>query len=305
MIGISTSYCSHIFKEPHLIFEALINLGFRAFEIDYRWDKQMFNQLERIIKTKKIRINSLHNFCPIPEGIKLTQASPENYLLSSEDEKERELAIKFTKMTIENAARLGAEAVVLHCGKVFEKKHTNLLIKMYNSNERNSKTYKTKQEFFVSLRRRYSKKYFLNTLRSLEELDKFAKLKKVKLGIENRYYFGEIPQVEEIAQILNIFDAGSAIGYWHDVGHAQCLENLGFYKLENYLVFFDRLLGIHLHDIKGCCDHLSPFEGEFDFKKILSFVKKSTLKIMEAHQPASRKSLIEARVKLEKLIGGL
>ena len=301
MIGISTSYCSHIYRQPQVIFKVLRDIGYEVFEIDFRWDENMCAQLKEIVKEEKISIASLHNFCPIPEGVDLRLASPETYLLSSRDEEERKLAVKCTKRTIEFAHQLRAKAVILHCGKVFEKKLTSFLIKMYNSNQEGSRAYQNKLTELVALRKKKAKRHFSNALRSLEELDKFAKEKNIKLGIENRYYFGEIPQVEEIKEILDTFDESSSIGYWHDVGHAQSLENIGFYKLEDYLTFFNRLIGIHLHDIKDCCDHLAPFEGEFNFERLIPFVGKESLKIVEAHQPASLKAIAEARIKLEKI----
>lgn len=301
MIGISTSYFSRLDDDIRVNLKALRDMGFRTIEIDFRWDEKMCKKLRKFAAEENIKISSLHNFCPIPKGGKSNLASPESYLLSSEDEKERKLAVKFTKATIENAVGLKAKVVVLHCGKVFSNTFTKALIRMYNGNQKGSKVYREELNSIVSMREKSAKKSFSNLLKSLKELDKFAGVKKIKLGVETRYYFGEIPQVDELAQILDIFDESSSVGYWHDVGHAQCLENLGFCKVTDFLNFFDRLVGIHLHDIRGCEDHLAPFEGDFDFGIIAPYVKSSAIKTIEAHQPASQKSIIEAKIKLEKL----
>ncbi|MCM8799569.1 MAG: sugar phosphate isomerase/epimerase, partial [Candidatus Omnitrophica bacterium] len=151
---------------------------------------------------------------------------------------------------------------------------------------------------------RYSSKYFFNILKSLDELSKYAQKNNVYLGIENRFYYYEIPSLEEIGKILDNFK-GSTIWYWHDTGHAQVQENLGILKHLQFMELYkDHLLGIHLHDVKDTYDHLAPSKGEFDFRTISSYIKKETIKVIEAHQPATASDITEAKSYLEGIFDG-
>ncbi|GAI91730.1 unnamed protein product, partial [marine sediment metagenome] len=114
--------------------------------------------------------------------------------------------------------------------------------------------------------------------------------------------FCEIPTPEEMQAILTVF-SGAPIYYWHDVGHAQIYENLGFFKHKALLDRFkQRMLGIHLHDIDGIDDHRAPLKGRFDFNLLKPYVKKETLKVLEPHYPATAEEIIRGQRYLKKLL---
>jgi sugar phosphate isomerase/epimerase len=136
---------------------------------------------------------------------------------------------------------------------------------------------------------------------SLEDLLPVAKKNNLVLGVENRYYFREIPSLEEIHQIFKRFSS-SSLFYWHDVGHAQVSENLGFSLHADFLQSFSpRMAGIHLHDVKGIKDHLAPGDGDFNFAQLTPYLKNNPLMVLEAHSPATAQQITLAKLYLEKL----
>ena len=101
--------------------------------------------------------------------------------------------------------------------------------------------------------------------------------------------------VDEMEIILDEFHNGP-LYYWHDTGHAQVYENLGFIKHEELLDrFAKRMVGVHLHDIEGIDDHRAPLAGKFDFTRLTPYITKKTLKVIEAHHPATKEEIIKAR----------
>jgi sugar phosphate isomerase/epimerase len=117
--------------------------------------------------------------------------------------------------------------------------------------------------------------------KSLQQLMDYAAQLKIKLGLENRYHFIDIPSINEMGDLLNLSDE-THLGFIYDVGHAQAMDRLGFYPHEDWLTRYSpRMIGCHLHDVLGLTDHLAPGRGEIDFKKIASYLPKNAFKTME------------------------
>ncbi|MDD5348223.1 MAG: hypothetical protein PHT59_06400, partial [Candidatus Omnitrophica bacterium] len=64
------------------------------------------------------------------------------------------------------------------------------------------------------------------------------------------------------------------------------------------------LIGVHLHNISGCSDHQPPSKGEFDFKRLLPYITKETIKVIEAHHPATADDLLQSKRMLEEVFRG-
>ena len=71
--------------------------------------------------------------------------------------------------------------------------------------------------------------------------------------------------------------------YWHDCGHAQIKQNLGFIHHALLLESLaPRLAGFHVHDvIFPAGDHAAPGTGTVDFAALKPFVKPGHIKVFE------------------------
>lgn len=303
-ISLSTAWNAIAHDNGKEIIREVKDLGFKTVELSFNLTERIVRDIIRLSQEKQISVSSLHNYCPIPEGLSRQEALPDCYSLASLDPDERRKALRYAKISIDTASSLNAEAVVLHCGRVEIPDRTRELCAFYHNDSALSSqaALRLKDE----MRREREEKisgHLDAALMSLEELADYARGLKVKLGIENRFYFREIPSFEETAKILERFQ-GAGVFYWHDTGHAQLWENLGFLKHRDYLERYQQhLLGWHLHDIKGTKDHLAPGSGDFDFSLLEPYMKKGAIKTLEAHYPAQAREIVRARELLEGLYG--
>ena len=282
-----------------LIFE-IKKIGFTSVELSFNLTAKMVRDVAKLTRSGQIRVVSLHNFCPIPASMARAKALPDCLSISSLDSNQRKRAVRQTKSTIRTAVELGAKAVVLHCGRVEVEDKTRELIKLNDRGARRSKRYSVLWQEAVLQRRTQKRRYFESALRSLEVLNKYASKQRIKLGVETRFYYREIPSFKEIGIILKEFK-GSNIYYWHDTGHAQIMAMLGFTRQIDFLSLYSkRMLGIHLHDIVGSQDHYAPGMGIFNFNSLRPFLSKETLKVIEAHKQSSQREVKSSVRFLEK-----
>ena len=303
-LGISTSWNAALHAHAKPIIQEIKTLGFQEVELSFNLTSRMIEEVRELVDDRQIKVVSLHNFCPIPDGLKREEALPDCFSMASPDETIRQKAVGFTKRTIDTAVSLRAKAVVLHCGRVEIPVRTGELIVLYSQGLRNSPAFAEMKNNIEEERRLNAPRYFESALKSLEELNRHARERNIFLGVETRFYHREIPSLEETGIILQTFK-NSNIYYWHDVGHAQLMENLGFCRRDEFIERYSgAMLGVHLHNIEGCHDHRAPVKGDFDFNRLTPFIKKETIKIIEAHQPATGPEIIKSKDYLERLWNG-
>ncbi len=304
-LALSTSWNAFRYENGKDVIREIRALGFSAVELSFDLTAPMVEEVSILENVGQVEVNSVHNFCPIPDGIERKVALPDYYSLASLDNEERQLAIKFTKRSIDTAQRMKARALVLHLGRIEIQDKTKVLMRFFNNGKRDSKEFMALQELMKKERAEVIQPYFASAQKSLEELSLYARDRGIGLGIENRYYFREIPSFEEIGIILDCFGKNNVF-YWHDVGHAQVWENLGFHSSIGFLEkYSDKLLGIHLHDVIDTDDHRAPLKGNIDFSKMVPFLKRDTIKVMEAHYPASTEDIKNGASYLEEIFRGI
>jgi sugar phosphate isomerase/epimerase len=227
------------------------------------------------------------------------------------DREEREKAISCAESTIELASRIGVRAVIVHRGFVpsdlqidFEERPHQLaavgldflkdkLYRLYSHAAVKSKEYAEVKETLEKERIRMGKPYFEAAKISLDRLASLALKREVKLGIETRDSFNEIPQFDEMENILEEFE-GSPIGYWHDVGHAEKSSRLGFTPNGEWLSRFkEKMIGVHLHDVRRLQDHYLPGIGDMDWDFVAECLPQGIITVCEVGEWNNRQKIGE------------
>ena len=299
-IGISTAWNALRHESGKKMVRELLDLGFDVLELDVHVTSGMIEEVLEIVKRGQVRICSLHNYCPLPAGIKREDAARNVLPLSSTDETERAAAVAQTRQTIEWAARLQASAVVLHLGLVPMETRQREALRLIGAGSREQARAMIVEDLMerAALRRPYMESLML----SMQELCSHAEAAGVKLGLETRYYYSEIPSLDEFQMVFKQVPS-PALGYWHDTGHAHTVATLGIADEEDFLKkYADRLIGVHLHDAVGGSDHRALGSGEIDFTKTLQYVRPDTELVLEIHSQTSERELVNSREKALRLL---
>ena len=255
-------------------------LGFQYAELSHGTRISLLPGILEAVDAGEIKISSLHNFCPLPMGV--TYAAPNLYQFSADRPRERELAERYTVKTIEFAARVKASVVVLHVGSIDIKNYTDKLLDLVARGQKETPKY-AKLCTELDEKREAKKEPFVERVNELlKKLLGTAESQGVKLGIENREALEELP-FESDFQFLFRELASPNVGYWHDTGHAQIKENLGFLRHAMHLESLrDRIFVFHIHDVQfPGRDHCAPGSGMIDFAALKPLVKPEHLKIFE------------------------
>ncbi len=256
------------------------DLGFEYAELSHGIRISLVPGILDAVKAGEIKISTLHNFCPLPMGV--TKASPNLYKFSAEQARERDLAIKHTLKTFEFAAHVNARLIVLHLGSIELKDYTGKLGEMLERGERGTpKFQKLSAEAAAALKSK-KEKYVAHTNDTLTKLLPEAEKRGLILGCENRQALEEIPLEGDFEEFFRHFDSPN-VAYWHDCGHAQIKENLGFIHHATHLESLaNRLAGFHIHDVQfPTRDHCAPGKGMIDFASLKPFVKPHHIKVFE------------------------
>jgi len=305
-LGISTIYFYKEIVKKNItwqqIKDKLYQLDLSAVELNADIPVEWFKEIQKDVVENKIKVLSLHNFCPSVENIPKGKYGFNVFSLTSADEQEHNLAIKYTLRTIDYAELVNSKAVVLHLGEIETQPTATELYEVALQYGITSEIYHKYKSSFLSSRQKNKQKFFDLLKKTLDKILPYAENKKINLCIETRFFPNEIPNFEEFAEIFSCYKS-NYLRYWHDFGHVEIQTIFGFEK--GHKKFFDTygnyLLGYHIHGVKNFVDHYIPSnDSQPNYKELLKY-QEDKIYILEIHPKENFDTLIKA-VKYTKLV---
>ncbi len=116
----------------------------------------------------------------------------------------------------------------------------------------------------------------------------------VRLGLETRSHFEQIPTAQELPRLLEHYADCPWIGAWHDFGHVQRQANLALIDHAAYLAALaPRLIGCHVHDVRWPArDHRVPLStGGVDLPGLLPLVPAGVPLVWEVSPSQKREDM--------------
>ena len=295
-LSLSTNWCSRTVADGEAIAEKTAELGFDELELGYAATDVQVTGIRR--RLDLIPVGSVHAFAPVP--ISAPSGHPELYRLADFDRESCDFAKFHVMRSVELAAGIGADTVVLHAGKVgfsgfFDRLDSQKLKARLckAGGGRLSSAYM--KALSLALRRREKRgrkmlQCFRPMLASLiPELEK----RKVTLALENMPYLEGFPNENEMTAILNEF-SGAPVKAWFDTGHHLVRVNHGWAR--GLLPFQPgSVAGMHLNDVESLNDdHLALGEGKVDFAALKNAAQKIPHLVFEPSSHVSEESLKRA-----------
>lgn len=301
-ISISSSCFPSIGKTLEAALAFLAGKGFSTVELNYRVCPLDVDLALELLHKYDMGVSSLHNTCsPHPQHHE--PDDPYGDELASLDEEKRRWSVEKLAATAEMARRLGAEAIVVHGGYVDRVKFDPRYQVLLDAVHQNSVDHRVRLLAAELYRERLeaAAPHLEQLVKSLREV--CPHFPEIKFGLETRYHLHSIPVIDEVDAIIREVGCPN-VGYWHDYGHAQVMENLGLIPHREWLERLrDKLVGVHLHAIKGPFhDHLAGSPGRIDIAMLRALLPRNCIKVVEASPENSPVQVVEFARELERAL---
>jgi len=256
--------------------EIKTKLGFELIELDHGVRGSQMPGIQQVFDAGEIRFSSLHNLCLLPTEVPV--ASPDGYRFSVASAEERERAVAQAFQAIDRATQLNAPLLVLHMGTVNMPPITDRLIAMAKAGRYLSREYVKIKISAVQERERIAPECLERAKNCLLRVIDYAAPKNIRIGLEARRDYEQIPTERELSELLEEMNSPH-LGYWHDFGHCQVKENLGFIDHAEWLrAVGPRTFGCHVQDCTWPArEGQLPFTGGVDFEKLVPLLPANCL----------------------------
>jgi sugar phosphate isomerase/epimerase len=298
-IGLSTAW-NGPGSNPERLLEQLRSLGFRRVEAYAHFTHDSLLGLAEAAAESGMHIASLHGPCPVPAGLNGYPA-PLGDWLASTNSSERTRSVDALRGTIDAAVEVGARAIVVHLGNSGAISRQHAIFDAVAHYGRLSDEHRRLRDSAWQEREAAKGPHLDAAIESMRALGKHALGTGVRLGVECRDNYFEIPSLDEFADVLSACD-GLPVGYWHDAGHGAKLDYLGFLQHEEFLRRYGHhIVGMHIHDTRGGRDHLAPGQGTTDFGMLARYLQPDTIRTLELNRMVTGAEISQALDLLEPL----
>jgi len=275
-VALSTMWGIKRFERFGDFFAAGQEAGFARFELNHAVNSAMLDG----VHLNGYRVTSVHE--PCPADVSTAELKQRDWLISATDEENRQHGVEAVRRSIDLAQALGASVVIVHSGRVnTDESLESVLRHMCRGGKAGTPEYEQAKARMMDVRAERADVHLQAVRRSLDELAAYAARKGVRLALENRDHYFEMPLLDELDFLLNQ-GYGETVGYWHDIGHAEKSQYKGYGSHEEWLKrFAPKMIGVHLHDIVGLDDHLAAGRGDMNWDMVARYLPENVLRTCE------------------------
>ncbi len=273
MLAFSSCWNNSRHTDGESMIEEIVELGFNHIELSHGMTIAKLPGIKKAYERGLFTCSGVHNYFPSPVEVMID--APDAYEFTSHRPFDRQRAMDMTLRTLDLAAEFKARYLVLHMGSVplNSKNWTKPLTATVSEGGQRSSGYIESKIAFVKKREKVAPLYFQRAMDALGTIAERAAEVGVKLAVESRSRFEDMPTEREMIALQSHFADNPWVGYWHDFGHVQLKHNLGLLDhvewLEKVSPF---LIGGHVHDVQWPArDHRTPFSGTLDYATLLKF----------------------------------
>ena len=273
MLAFSSCCYNSRHSDGETMIEEIVGLGFTHIELSHGMTIAKLPGIRKAHARGLFTCSGVHNYFPSPVEVMID--APDAYEYTSHRPFDRQRAMDMTFKTLEIAAEFNARYLVLHMGSVPlpSRKWTKPLTALVAAGAQNTPEYVKDKIAFVKKREKIAPLYFNRAIEALEQIAEKAAEYGVKLAVESRSRFEDMPTEREMVKLQEHFAGNEWVGYWHDFGHVQLKHNLGLLDHHEWLEkMAGYIIGGHVHDVQWPArDHRTPFTGTLDYEPLLRF----------------------------------
>ncbi len=271
MLAFSTCWNNSRHTDGETMIEEIIALGFDHIELSHGMTVAKYPGIKKAFERGLFTCAGVHNYFPAPVEVMID--APDAYEFTSHRPFDRQRAMEMSLRSLEVAADFKARYLVLHMGSVpmERRKWSKPLTAQVAAGRQRDPSFIKAKLAFIRKREKIAPLYQHRAIQALTRLAERAAELGVKLAVESRSAFEDVPTERGMVELQNHFADHPWVGYWHDFGHVQLKHNLGLLDHEEWLATISpHLIGGHVHDVEWPArDHRTPFTGTLDYDRLL------------------------------------